>query len=161
MDRQRKAFFHKLFKVSLILKGIEGLLEFVGGIILYFMSMGALSRDVVMFFRRELIEDNTDFIANFLVKLVQTFSIHTKDFVAVYLAIDGLIKLCLVISLWRKKLWAYPVAMVAISLFIVYQVYKLMFHFSYFMLYLTLIDIIIIALLRFEYKKRRTSNTSH
>ena len=158
MDKQRKAFFHRLFKISLILKGIEGFSEFAAGVILYFMSMGALSRDVVMFFRRELIEENTDFIANFLIKLVQNFSIHTKDFVAVYLAVDGLIKLCLVISLWRKKLWAYPVAMVAISLFIIYQVYKLMFHFSYFMLYLTLIDIIIIALLRFEYKRRKSSH---
>lgn len=161
MDKQRKAFFHKLFRISLILKGIEGLVEFMGGIILYFMSMGAVSRTVVMFFRRELIEENTDFIANFLIKLVQTFSVGTKTFIALYLIVNGLINVGLIASLWRKKLWAYPAAIVILSLFTIYQVYKLFFSFSYYLLYLTFLNIVIIVLLRFEHKRRRTSHASH
>jgi uncharacterized membrane protein len=159
MDKQRKAFFHTVFRISILLKGIGGLLELISGFLLFFSSLGSLSRAVINFFSRELIEDRTDIIANLLIGLVQNFSSDTKAFIALYLVIDGLINVGLVVALWRKKQWAYPAAMVALSLFIVYQVYKLFLSFSYYLLFLTLIDIIIILLLRFEYKRRRSAKS--
>lgn len=159
MDKQTKTFFHSVFRISILLKGIGGLLELVSGVLLFFSSLDALSRAVINFFSRELIEDSTDIIANFLIKLVQHFSVGTKTFIALYLVIDGLINVGLVVALWRKKLWAYPVAMIALSLFIVYQVYKLSLSFSYYLLFLTLVDVIIILLLRFEYKRRRPAKS--
>ena len=59
----------------------------------------------------------------------------------------------LVIALWMKKLWAYPLTGIVIVLFALYQVYLLVVTHSLFQLFLTILDVVILLLLRFEYRR--------
>ena len=38
---------HRLFQMAVVIKGIDGVLEFIGGVLLLFVSPNALSRLVV------------------------------------------------------------------------------------------------------------------
>jgi uncharacterized membrane protein len=72
----------------------------------------------------ELIEDPNDFVAIHLLSIAQNFTVGTQHFYAFYLLSHGVVKVFLVIGLLRNKLWAYPVSLVVLGLFIVYQLYR-------------------------------------
>ena len=143
---------HFIFDISLIFKGIFALFEIAGGILAYFISQQFLLRLVSLITRAELSEEPKDFIANYLVHSAQLFSINVRYFTAFYLLVHGIIKLWLIIGLFRKKLWYYPTAIIIFGLFIVYQIYLFVLTHSTWLLTITILDIIVIWLTWHEYR---------
>jgi uncharacterized membrane protein len=148
----RENILHRSFEISVLLKGIDGVLEIIGGFLLIFMSQGTLSKILFFLTQHELSEDPKDLIANYLIQLVQNLSIDTKLFAAFYLFSHGIIKIFLVIELLRNRLWAYPVSIVFLVIFILYQLYRLSNNYSSGLILLTLFDIFVIFLIGHEYK---------
>jgi uncharacterized membrane protein len=152
---------HQVFDVTLFLKGIHAAVEILGGVILYLVSAENILRIVNFFVQGEIKEDPHDVIANYLLHTAQTFGGSAQSFAAFYLLIHGLINAFIVISLWKEKLWAYPVSFVALGAFIIYQLYLLTFGYSLWLALFTLLDIVIIFLVWHEYGvlKRRQRKT--
>jgi uncharacterized membrane protein len=144
---------HNLFVISIVIKGIDGFLELVGGIILLAIKSGSLTTIVHTIFQHELVQDPTDLLANYLINASQHLSISAISFASVYLIIHGIIKLGIVFAISFKQLWAYLSAGIILFFFIIYQLIRILKSHSLILLFLTLIDILIIILLRFEYKK--------
>ncbi len=140
----------KIFVVGVILKGMNSVLEILGGIL--FLWSGAVSSIISFLITKELIEDPSDFLASHLQRLVPYFTAHSQLYAAFYLLSHGIVKIFLVVGLLRNKLWAYPTSIVFLCLFIVYQVYRFAFTHSLFLFLLTLFDIALIALTWHEYK---------
>ena len=132
--------FNFYYKLALALKGLVGLLEIAGGLFLYYSSASAINNFWLKLLHEELIEDPRDAIANWLVGFFQSLSVELKFFLVLYLAVNGIIKLFLVSGLWLKKNWVYPIALVILAAFIVYQIYRLSFHFSAFILFSVIDD---------------------
>jgi uncharacterized membrane protein len=63
------------------------------------------------------------------------------------------IKVVLVASLFRERLWAYPAAIVVFTLFIVYQIYRYVLEPSTRMVVLSVLDVVVIALTWLEYRR--------
>ena len=99
---------HFLFKIGVVIKGVDGALEAVAGVALFFTSTAALRRLADLLTAGELREDPTDFVATHLVAFFHQISINTKHFASVYLLIYGLAKMGLAVGLLRGKLWFYP-----------------------------------------------------
>jgi len=150
---QSKKVIHIGFEIGLLLKGIDGLLEIIGGILLTVLNPQRMNRMVSFFTQHELSEDPKDTVANFLVALGHSFSISAQQFAAVYLISHGAIKLILILLLWKKKLWAYPLSILFLVLFIIYQIYHYTFTHSASMILLTLLDTVMIILTYLEYKR--------
>jgi uncharacterized membrane protein len=74
-------------------------------------------------------------------------------FAGVYLLSHGVIKVVLVASLFRERLWAYPAAIVVFTLFIVYQMYRYMLQSSISMIVLSVLDVVVIGLTWLEYRR--------
>ena len=85
---------HQIFLVSVSLKGLHALIEIVGGLALYLLSVDAIAR-----WLDEI--DRNDWIA-------RHFPTSEQHFYAFYLLSHGLVKAVLVVGLLREKLWAYP-----------------------------------------------------
>lgn len=151
------------FDIGIIIKGIDGILESIGGILLYLVSREFLGNLVVILTQHELVEDPNDIIANFLTHSFQNLGNYAKIFGSIYLLSHGVIKIVLVAGLLKNKLWAYPTAIIVFSLFIAYQVYRLSYSFSIALLGLTIFDVIIVGLTWHEYNfinKKRTEINS-
>jgi uncharacterized membrane protein len=101
----------------------------------------------------ELSEDPKDLIANFLIKTAREFSVSTQLFGIVYLLSHGIIKIFLVASLWQRRLWAYPAAIIFFTAFCMYQMYRYYFTYSIWLIILTVLDIFVIALTSIEYHR--------
>ena len=145
---------HRVFVVSLVLKGLNSLLEILGGIL--FLFTGSVTAILSLLIRGELIEDPKDFVATQIQHLLPYFSTHGQLYASFYLLSHGIIKIILVISLLRNKLWAYPATIVTLFLFIAYQLYRLTYTYSLGFVLLTLFDVLIIILTWHEYKVVKT-----
>jgi uncharacterized membrane protein len=144
---------HYLFELGVSLKFVNGLLEVIGGLFLLWSTPQSLSKLATALLTNEMLEDPKDLVANTLLHAVQDLSGSARVFASVYLLLHGIVKVGLVVALWRKKLWAYPLAGVVLVLFTIYQVYLYSHSRSPFQLFLTAIDVIILLLLWSEYRR--------
>lgn len=145
-------YLHLAFEITLILKGIFALLEILGGILAYFITQQFLLRLVVAITQDELTEDPRDFVARYLLQSAQGFSISSQHFTSLYLLSHGIIKIFLVAGLLREKFWFYPLAIIVFVLFILYQFFRFSVTHSFWLLAITLLDIIVIWLTWHEYR---------
>jgi len=153
-----RKLLHRLFEIGVILKGIDGALEIIGGSLLLAISHPTLSRLVFAITRQEISEDPHDLVANALRSTVAHLSIDTQTFSSIYLLVHGAIKIILVAGLLRRKLWAYPTALAVLSLFVLYQVYRLSHTHSLALLLLTAIDLVILFLIWREFRWLKRSS---
>lgn len=145
--------FHKSFKIGIFMKGIDGILEIIGGMLLMFLNSNRMNKLIVLLTQHELIEDPKDVIANFIIRFGSKFSVGAQYFAVVYLISHGVIKLILVILLWQEKLWAYPLSVVSLILFSFYQVYRYTNTHSESLILLTIFDSVMIVLTLIEYRR--------
>jgi uncharacterized membrane protein len=141
------------FDVGMFFKGLDGVLEIVGGLLLFVVKPETITRIIITLTQRELSEDPHDVVASQLARLTQDFSASAQVFAGVYLLSHGVIKVVLVASLLLEQLWAYPAAIVVFTLFIVYQMYRYVLEPSTSMIVLSGLDVIVIALTWLEYRR--------
>ena len=146
-----KKSIHVSFEVSLILKGINGLLELIGGSLLLFVPPERITQFLQLITYRELLQDPDDKIANYLLNIAHTLSLSSKLFAALFLLSHGIVKLFLIIALLKKKHWAYPITVIIFSIFTLYQVYRFILFGSLAMLFFVIVDLFVITLTWLEY----------
>ena len=86
----------KTFKIGLVLKGLDGILEVIGGILLLFLTPAAIQRIVRALTAHELSEDPHDLIARYLLHTTAHLHHGTTLFGAIYLLSHGVAKIVLV-----------------------------------------------------------------
>jgi uncharacterized membrane protein len=104
----RSTLLDRIFEISISLKGLDGLLEVVGGILLLLLSPAQLTSIITLLTQHELSQDQHDFIATHLLMYAHTLSASVLVFAAVYLLAHGIVKIVLVVALLKQQLWAYP-----------------------------------------------------
>lgn len=156
MNANARNGIRQIFMVGIAIKGIDGLLETVGGFLFYLISPGTLSRIVVTLTAHELSADPQDRVALFCVRATHALSSSTKLFGSIYLVGHGLLKVLLAFALVRQKLWAYPAALLFLGAFVGYQLSRVSRTHSVGLLALTLFDSILMALIWREYRLKST-----
>jgi uncharacterized membrane protein len=151
---------HIAFEASLVLKGAFALAEISAGLFTYLVTPKIVFDLVQAITRTELTEDPRDFVAGHLVHAAQGLSVSGQHFVAFYLLSHGIVKLWLIIGLWRGKIAYYPAALVVFGLFILYQMYRFSFTHSPLLLLITVLDGVVIWLTWTEYQHLRRISRS-
>lgn len=147
----------KFFEGGVIIKGVSGALEFIGGLLLFFVNPGVIHDFLVVVTQKELIEDPNDKIANFLLQSTQNLGTAHRGFLIAYLWIHAGVKLVAVFGLLRNQLWAYPFSLITLGLLMLYQVYSIVFvEPSIGLILLTIFDIAVLWLIWREYEKVRS-----
>jgi uncharacterized membrane protein len=149
-----KDLLDRTFEIGIILKGIDGALEVIGGFLLLVVSPATMDRVVTALTQHELSQDPHDLIATHLLKTAHGLTGASVLFGALYLLSHGVVKIVLVVALLKNKLWAYPWMIAFLGIFIVYQVYRLSFKPSFGLTVLTVFDIFIAWLTYREYRKQ-------
>jgi uncharacterized membrane protein len=142
------------FEVGIILKGLDGALEVLGGLLLLVLSPATIDQVVTSLTQHELSEDPNDFLATHLLKTAHGLTGAAVLFGAVYLLAHGMVKVVLVVALLNNQLWAYPWTIAFLGVFIVYQLYRLSLNPSVGLTALTIFDTFIAGLTYREYRKQ-------
>lgn len=145
----------RTFEVGIILKGLNGLLELIGGLLLLFVSPEVINQAALMLTRDELSENPHDYVATHILNTAHGLSGTGLLFGALYLLSHGIVKIVLVVAVLKNKLWAYPAIMVFLLIFIAYQIYRIVLDHSLAITALTIFDIFIVWLTWREYQEQK------
>jgi uncharacterized membrane protein len=143
----------RVFEIGIILKGLDGVLEVVGGLLLLAVSPATINRVVVWLTQHELSEDPNDFIARHLLGYTRGLTGSAVTFAAVYLLVHGIVKIVLVAAMLRDQAWAYPWVIGFLLVFIGYQLYVLALSPAFGLAALTLFDALIVWLTWREWRR--------
>jgi len=149
----------KVFEGGIIIKGISGALEFLGGLLLFFFSPASIHNFIALITQKELLANPNDKIANLLLNSTQHISNGGRTFIIIYLWIHAAIKLIAVIGILKNKLWAYPFSLISLGALMLYQLYSIIFvRVSIGMVLLTIFDVFMLWLISREYKIVKSKN---
>ena len=150
---------HETFRASITLKGIDGILEAIGGVLLWFVNPASVTAFSMALFEHELPLDHHDFIAIHVLHFSEKLANGGKVFPSIYLISHGLIKAVLVTALWFDALWAYPLTIAVFGSFCVFQMYRFTHTHAISLALLTVFDLLIIYLTWAEYRAQLERKT--
>ena len=148
----------RFYEVGILIKGLDGVLELIGGVLLLVLSSGTILHITHVLTRGELGEDPHNFLALHAQHIGQQLAQGHNGFAAIFLLTHGAVKVGLVICLLLNKLWAYPLGLVLLILLLIYQVYQLAVGPGVGMAFLSVLDVIIIWLVWREWQKVKGQN---
>lgn len=144
---------HTAFDIGLSLKAMDALLEIAAGIGLLFLTPERMQK-IVEFITGQIhhggIEET---LAGYLTAFGHSFSVSSQHFAVIYMLTHGILKMIVIIFLWREKLWAYPISVCVFVFFIAYQMYRFAETHSIIMILLTVLDLFMIVLTILEYMR--------
>jgi uncharacterized membrane protein len=149
----------RVFRVSVILKAIDGVFEIVGGLLLLVVSPDQLDAIARSLTQHELSEDPHDFFANHLLRATGGLTHATTLFAGIYLLSHGIAKVVVIVAVLRGEMWAYPAMIVLLGAFIVYQLYRLSFDTTVGLSLLTIFDAFVVWLTWREWQARRATDS--
>jgi uncharacterized membrane protein len=155
MKPPRPSLLERIFHAGITLKGIGGVMEMIGGVLLLFIKPAAMSETAQLLFLQELSRNPDGFFASHVLRESSKLAGADPTFASLYLLSHGITKVILVVCLWLNKLWAYPLTIVVFAGFCVYQVHRYMRTHSIALVLLTIFDLILIYLTWREYLEQK------
>ena len=152
---QPRDLLDRTFEISLIVKGLDGLLELIGGLLLLAVSPATINAFAVRITQHELSEDPHDFIATRVLHVSAGLTGSATHFAAAYLLLHGVVKVVLVVEVLRNQLWAYPWMIAFLLIFIGYQLYRIAIEPAAWLIVLTIFDAFVAWLTWREWNKLR------
>jgi len=156
--QQEQSIRHYFFW-SVFIKGAISLAEMVGGILFLFVPVALVVDFATYPIEHWLAVHPGNFVGVHLLSLMQEFTMFGGALIGFYLFTRGFIKLMLVVALLKDQLWAYPLSIIILGLFIVYQSYEIFAKHSVLMTLVTIFDLVVVYFVWREYgilKRHRT-----
>jgi uncharacterized membrane protein len=148
------------FQTGITLKGIDGVLEIVGGVLLWIVRPAAMNAFIRVLSQHDLSRDPHDFIAVHLLRTSEMLLSTNRLFPSLFLLSHGIAKVVLVIALWMKELWAYPATILVFSAFSAYQIYRCSHTHSIALFILTIFDVVVIGLTWQQWRQLNVSRSA-
>jgi len=146
----------KTYEIGIIIKGVDGVLELLGGLLVLTLSPGTINGLTRFLTENSLQQAPHNIIATHIANAGHNLAAGHNIFAAAFLLAHGLVKVVLVTCLFLNKRWAYPWALGILGLFLAYQIYQLITAPTFGMAFLSVLDIAIIWLINREWKIVRT-----
>lgn len=155
------AWFQRLYVVTIVIKGFDGLVELLAGLSLL-VAPGLLHHVLSYLFGRANVSHGhfMYFVAENIARIDSDLAKGGLSVVILFLVTHGVVKLALVYALLRKLLWAYPYALVVLGLFFLYQLYLCVVQPTVGMFLFTLLDALIIWIVWGEWQKLKDEKDS-
>jgi len=154
-----KKNYHELFRIGILVKAVDGAIETLGGIAIYFANYPAINRVLFSAFRGELAENPQDPIWGYLITEWHRLLLSSHTFWGLLFMAHGITKLLLSVALLKRQLWAYPTATAVFTVFVGYELYSAINRGSLFLWLITILDTIVIGLILNEYRRIKKYRT--
>ncbi|MGB4758683.1 MAG: DUF2127 domain-containing protein [Candidatus Saccharimonadales bacterium] len=142
---RQEQLLQKSFIASVLFKLGFGIVEAAAGFFLLFVTYRGIDQFVHTL--------NGLVLFGYHVNINAAALANERLFVALYVILHGLPKIALAIILMKRKLWGYPLSLVILAGFIIYQVYEITATGSLFMLFLTIFDTFVAYLIINEWRR--------
>ena len=154
MKRQTSAP-HLAFLAAIAVKAIDGLVESLAGLAVAMLGTQGIYDLIFQLTAPELDLHPESRTVHLLRHGATTLTHASSRFVVVWLLVHGVLKVVLAVELFRGKSWIFPVAAAILSGFVVFMTYKMVIHYSPWLLALALFDLLTVALVLNEWRSHR------
>lgn len=144
------------FLAAVAIKGIDGLVETIAGIAVATLGTKSIYDLVIQLTAPELDLHPESKTVHLLRHGAASLAHSSSRFLIVWLLLHGILKLALAIELLRDKSWIFPVAAVILSGFVAYMTYRLVGHYSTWLLAFALFDLVTVGLVLNEWRSFRS-----
>ena len=144
-----------IFLIGVLFKGIDGLGELIGGVVLLFVDPAHLRGAADAVTAGELAEDPHDVVAHLIRHGAAQLGGTGVLFLALYLLLHGVVKVAIVLALLIGSKRVYPWAIAALIAFVLFQLYEMITNPSAGVAALTVFDLFIIWLTWREWRRGR------
>jgi uncharacterized membrane protein len=156
MATRHTTWTDRLFRVAIAVKGLDGGLQLIGGLVLLVIRPSAVTGLAHMVLTRDLLgSPSSPFALHFQAATENFVQGSTRWFAITFLLLHGVVKVALVIALVRKIMPAYPIAAVVLGAFVVYEVFRAVRTHSIALPIFAAIDVLIIIFVVREYLELR------
>jgi len=145
----------RLFRLAMLVKGVDGAVELIGALVLLAVPGAALHTLVNTIVSRDLLGPPDGSLARHFEAGTAGFVSGNRTFPVIYLGLHGMVKLALVVALLRRWRPAYPVAAAVLGAFVVYELYRASQTGSVLLPLLAALDVAIIVMIVREYRLLR------
>lgn len=143
---------YRLFQIAVILKGINGVLEIIGGTALLLVGSHRINTFLDMLTSGQLEDSPHSLLLKLLTHNGITRHVPPVSFAVMYLLVNGIAKIAIVTALMKRKRKVFPYAIAFLTIFVIYGLARLVTHHSIALAIAMAIDIVVIALIWREYK---------
>lgn len=147
----KRRFFQTLFTLSIALKGIDGVLELIGGLVFIILKKQHIINILSRFFHYDLFNIPNQTILKWVTYISNGLTTNIKIFISVVLICSGFIKILLSVSLLLRKLIAFPIALGFLVVLFIYQMAQMFYTPSLFLNFFNFFDAIVILVIWREY----------
>lgn len=151
----RERWFDLVFVIGFGFKALDGLAELVAGLPLLVLRAAQIEAITRTATAGELREDPSDLAAHLLRHGAATLSTEVSVLAGLYLVVHGLVKVGIVVAVFRGSRRLYPWAIAALSGFAVWQAVVFVQRPTVGFGLLTLFDVVIVALTVREWRHHR------
>ncbi|HEY2032910.1 MAG TPA: DUF2127 domain-containing protein [Rhizomicrobium sp.] len=152
-----KGLFHLGYNITVAIKGIDGAIETMLGLLIAVAGTQRLAEMILDFIVPELEQHPASRVLQAAHHGATTLSHNSGHFVVTYLLIHGVLKAGIAYNLLLEKRWIFVPAFVVLTGFIAFMGVRLVEHWSAWLLALALFDVITLALVVNEYAALRSS----
>jgi uncharacterized membrane protein len=155
MAAAKRSLFHIAYIATIAVKGFDGGLETLAGLVIWLTGPQRLYRWVVRITAPELYDGNHVKAVHAIRKGAEHLAVTGGHFVVFYLLVHGVLKLTLCMVLLREGgRWVFPVGTFILTSFIAFMCYRLSEEWSNWLLGFALFDALTLALVLVEWRKR-------
>lgn len=151
---RKEKFFELLFTLSMILKGIDGIIELLGGI-----AFAALNKEKMLqwfydfLMKQKAFDISNETILNWVTAFSHALQTNVRVFITIILIGNGLIKIVMAIALLMRKYAAFPWSLFFLIVLYIYQIVQTIQSPSWFLYFFDAFDLAIILVIWKEYRR--------
>jgi uncharacterized membrane protein len=138
-----------LFRIGLIVKGVDSLFEVAGGILL--MMPTRLARYITVIAEHEVYRHH-EALAGRLDNIADSVEMHASMGEAVYLLLHGLAKVILIAAVFKGKRWGYTGLIGVLSFFALVELTRAITAHEVFTALFAALDVFVVVLISKEYR---------
>jgi uncharacterized membrane protein len=154
MDFQRRTLFHRAYQAAIAIKGLDGAVEFVAGLIIALVGSQRVYHFAIWATAPEIARHPDSHAVHAIRHGAYNFAQHSHKFAIIYLLAHGLLKIGLVVNLFIEHMWIFPTSAVVLLGFITFMAVKLVAHWSPWLFAFALFDTVTLVLVLNEWRVR-------
>jgi uncharacterized membrane protein len=152
---QRSSPLHLAYLGAIAIKGLDGLVETVAGLIIAIYGSQQVYNFALWATAPEIARHPESHAVHAIRHGAYGLAHSAPKFAIVYLLAHGALKLGLVINLFIEHMWIFPASIVVLLGFIGFMGVKLMAHWSPWLFAFAMFDVLTVALIANEWRARR------
>ena len=145
---------HRIYLLSLWVKAFDAAVEALCGIAIFFVSIEQVHTIIHWILHLQIFADPSDRKTEFVQNLLVGLPLDGREFLAIYLLLHGGLKIAIVAGLLSRKMLAYPLGLLGLGGFVIYEVTEYFLHHHLGILMMAGFDIFIMVMVAREWREK-------